>query len=88
MATYKVIQDIEAEDKLVGPLTLKQFIYAGISALCLYICFIAMLSSFSLKRRRCMVLLLFKINSSIFETLQSLHYCIAAYGISFVTSLE
>lgn len=31
MATYKVIQDIEAEDKLLGPLTLKQFIFAGIS---------------------------------------------------------
>lgn len=28
MATYKVIQDIEAEDKLLGPLTLRQFIYA------------------------------------------------------------
>src|SRR5579885_3171056 len=27
MATYKVIQDIEAEDKLLGPFTLKQFIY-------------------------------------------------------------
>ncbi len=39
MATYKVIQDIEAEDKLLGPLTLKQFIYAGIAALLLYICF-------------------------------------------------
>ena len=30
MATYKVIQDIEAEDKLLGPLTLRQFIYAAI----------------------------------------------------------
>lgn len=30
MATYKVIQDIEAEDKLLGPLTLRQFIYAVI----------------------------------------------------------
>lgn len=28
MATYKVIQDIEAEDKLLGPLTLRQFLYA------------------------------------------------------------
>jgi len=28
MATYKVIQDIEAEDKLFGPLSLKQFIFA------------------------------------------------------------
>lgn len=30
MATYKVIQDIESEDKLLGPLTLRQFIYAVI----------------------------------------------------------
>ncbi len=31
MATYKVLQDIEAEDKLLGPLTLKQFIFAIIT---------------------------------------------------------
>lgn len=31
MATYKVLQDIEAEDKLFGPLTLKQFIFAAIT---------------------------------------------------------
>ena len=37
MATYKVIQDVEAEDKLVGPLSLRQFIYAGIAALCIYL---------------------------------------------------
>ncbi len=41
MAQYKVLQDIEAEDKLVGPLTLRQFIYAAITAVCLYLCFIA-----------------------------------------------
>lgn len=29
MATYKVIQDIEAEDKFVGPLTLKQFVFGA-----------------------------------------------------------
>jgi hypothetical protein len=40
MATYKVIQDIEAEDKLVGPLTLRQFIYGAIAALCAYLSFI------------------------------------------------
>lgn len=28
MATYTVIQDIEAEDKLLGPLSMRQFIYA------------------------------------------------------------
>ncbi len=32
MAVYKVIQDVEAEDKLLGPLTLKQFIFAVIAA--------------------------------------------------------
>lgn len=31
MAQYKVLQDIEAEDKFVGPLTLKQFILAGVT---------------------------------------------------------
>jgi hypothetical protein len=31
MATYKVLQDIEAEDKLLGPLTLRQCIYAAIA---------------------------------------------------------
>lgn len=30
MGTYKVLQDIEAEDKLLGPLTLRQFVYAAI----------------------------------------------------------
>ena len=39
MAEYKVIQDIEAEDKLLGPLTLRQFIYAGIVAVSLFICY-------------------------------------------------
>jgi hypothetical protein len=37
MATYKVLQDVEAEDKLLGPLTLRQFIYAGVTAICLYL---------------------------------------------------
>ena len=31
MSTYTVLQDIEAEDKLLGPLTLRQFIYAAIA---------------------------------------------------------
>src|SRR5665213_108836 len=42
MATYKVIQDIEAEDKLLGPLSLRQFIYAGICVLCLYLSFLTL----------------------------------------------
>lgn len=37
MAVYKVIQDVEAEDKLLGPLTLKSFIYAGITAVLAFI---------------------------------------------------
>ncbi|HET7672955.1 MAG TPA: PrgI family protein [Candidatus Saccharimonadales bacterium] len=39
MATYKVIQDIEAEDKFVGPLTLKQFVFAMFGALFAYLSF-------------------------------------------------
>lgn len=39
MATYKVIQDIEAEDKFLGPLTLKQFIFAMSGALFSYLSF-------------------------------------------------
>jgi hypothetical protein len=39
MATYKILQDIEAEDKLLGPLTLRQFIYAGATALLGFIAF-------------------------------------------------
>lgn len=40
MATYKVLQDIEAEDKLVGPLTLRQCIYAAIAAIAGYLSYI------------------------------------------------
>lgn len=39
MATYKVIQDIEAEDKFVGPLTLRQFVFAMGGLLFSYLCF-------------------------------------------------
>lgn len=41
MAQYKVIQDIEAEDKLLGPLSLRQFIYAGIAATLGYLSFVS-----------------------------------------------
>jgi len=40
MATYKVIQDVEAEDKILGPLTLRQFVYAGIAVILLYLCYL------------------------------------------------
>lgn len=39
MATYKVIQDIEAEDKLLGPLSLRQFIYAAMVIIMGFIAF-------------------------------------------------
>lgn len=39
MATYKVLQDIEAEDKLFGPFTLKQFIFGAIAAVLIFIGF-------------------------------------------------
>lgn len=42
MATYKVLQDIEAEDKILGPLTLRQFIFALIAVFCFYLCFIVL----------------------------------------------
>jgi hypothetical protein len=40
MATYKLIQDIEAEDHILGPLSLRQFIFALVAAFLFYICFI------------------------------------------------
>jgi hypothetical protein len=40
MATYKLIQDIEAEDHILGPLTLRQFIFALIAVFFFYISFI------------------------------------------------
>ncbi len=40
MATYKVIQDIEAEDKLLGPLSFRQFIYFMIAAFFGYLNFV------------------------------------------------
>lgn len=40
MAQYKLIQDIEAEDKILGPLTLRQFIFGMVAAFLFYICFI------------------------------------------------
>jgi hypothetical protein len=39
VATYKLIQDIEAEDKILGPLTLRQFIFAIVGVFFFYLCF-------------------------------------------------
>ena len=45
MAVYKVIQDIEAEDKLLGPLTLKGFIYAIIAGFLAFLNFKILVAS-------------------------------------------
>lgn len=45
MATYKVLQDIEAEDKLIGPLTLWQFIYALVAGFTIYLSVISVLKN-------------------------------------------
>lgn len=42
MATYTVIQDIEAEDKFLGPLTLKQFIFGAAGLFFAYLGFFAL----------------------------------------------
>lgn len=42
MATYTLIQDIEAEDKILGPLTLRQFIFALIATFLFYINFLVL----------------------------------------------
>ncbi|HEV2402932.1 MAG TPA: PrgI family protein [Candidatus Saccharimonadales bacterium] len=39
MSTYKVIQNVEAEDKILGPLSFRQFAYAGIAAIFGYLSF-------------------------------------------------
>ena len=39
MGQYKVLQDIEAEDKLLGPLSLRQFIYAAVTVALGFIAF-------------------------------------------------
>lgn len=46
MATYKLIQDIEAEDHILGPLSLRQFIFALVGAFCWYLSFIAFVKHF------------------------------------------
>ena len=37
MAVYKVPQDVEAEDKLVGPFTFRQFIFLIVAAISLFL---------------------------------------------------
>ncbi len=40
MATYKLIQDIEAEDHILGPLSFRQFVFALIAVFLFYMCFL------------------------------------------------
>jgi hypothetical protein len=40
VSTYKLIQDIEAEDHILGPLSLRQFIFALIAVFLFYLCFL------------------------------------------------
>ncbi len=46
MATYKVIQDVEAEDHILGPLTLRQFIYGLVTVFLGYMSFLAIAKNF------------------------------------------
>jgi len=46
MAVYKVIQDVEADDKFVGPLSFKQFIFAGVASVSIYLTFLSLSRGF------------------------------------------
>lgn len=70
MAVYKVLQDVEAEDKLVGPLTLKQFIYAAIAVICIFIEFRIFISA-DLGMARWLLIALFAAPMALFAVLAS-----------------
>lgn len=70
MAVYKVIQDIEAEDKLLGPLTLKGFVYAAIALGCAFINFRLLLLG-SLGPVRYVLILAFLLPMTLFGVLAS-----------------
>ena len=44
MAVYKVPQDVEAEDKFLGPLSFRQFLFAGGAVICGYLIFLTVTS--------------------------------------------
>lgn len=48
MATYKVIQNIEAEDHIIGPFSFRQFVYLLICAFFLYINFVLLTKGLAL----------------------------------------
>lgn len=70
MAVYKVIQDIEAEDKLLGPLTLKGFIYAIIAGTLAFINFKVLVSG-GLGAFRWVLILVFAVPMLLFAVLAS-----------------
>jgi hypothetical protein len=45
MATYKLIQDIEAEDHILGPLSFRQFVFGLIAAFLGYMCFLVVVKN-------------------------------------------
>jgi hypothetical protein len=70
MAVYKVIQDIEAEDRLLGPLTFKGLVYAIIAAGLAFINFKLMIST-SIGPVRWIFILLFAMPMILFGVLAS-----------------
>jgi len=70
MAVYKVIQDIEAEDRLLGPLTFKGLVYAGITALLGFINFRIFVAG-SLGPVRWIVILMLLLPMALFGVLAS-----------------
>ena len=70
MATYKVIQDFEAEDKLLGPLTLKGFIYAIIAVFCGFINF-SLITASGLGPLKWLLVLVFLLPMLLFGVLAS-----------------
>lgn len=42
MAMYKIPQDVEADDKFLGPLSFKQFLFAGVAAISCYLSFLSL----------------------------------------------
>jgi hypothetical protein len=47
VATYKLIQDIEAEDHILGPFTLRQFLFGLVAVFLFYMCFLAITKHFA-----------------------------------------
>jgi hypothetical protein len=46
MAMYKIPQDVEADDKFLGPLSFKQFIFVGIALVASYLTFLSLTKGF------------------------------------------